>query len=171
LPASVAYQESHWDPDAVSPTGVRGIMMLTQATARHIGIDKRTDPLQSIQGGAKYLKRLYAKIPDRIGEPDRTWFALAAYNIGFGHLEDARIITQTRGGDPDKWIDVKQNLPLLARKKWYRQTEHGYARGYEPVRYVENIRSYYDVLAWYLQREHPAANKPKPVLAFFSRAL
>lgn len=173
LLAAVAYQESHWDPDAVSPTGVRGIMMLTRATARHLGIEKRADPVQSIQGGAKYLARLRDKIPQRIGEPDRTWFTLAAYNVGYGHLEDARIITERRGGDPDKWVDVKQNLPLLTRKKWYRTTKHGYARGYEPVRYVENIRSYYDVLSWYLEQEQPdpAHKTPRPVLAFTSHAL
>jgi membrane-bound lytic murein transglycosylase F len=73
--------------------------------------------------------------------------ALAAYNVGFGHLEDARKITEQRGLDPDKWIDVKTSLPLLAQRKWYKKTKYGYARGWEPVRYVENIRSYYDILS------------------------
>ena len=146
LLAAVAYQESHWNPKAISPTGVRGIMMLTKATAKQMKILNRLDPEQSIDGGAKYLATRLKKIPERINEPDKTWMALASYNIGFGHLEDARILTQQQGGDPDKWIDVKQYLPLLTQKKWYKQTKHGYARGKEPVTYIENVRQYYDLL-------------------------
>ena len=86
------------------------------------------------------------RLPDRIGEPDRTWFALAAYNVGFGHLEDARVLTDRQGGNPDNWEEVKQRLPLLSRKKWYKQTRYGYARGLEPVRFVEKIRKYYNAL-------------------------
>jgi membrane-bound lytic murein transglycosylase F len=81
-----------------------------------------------------------------VAEPDRTWFALASYNVGFGHVQDARKITRLNGGDPNKWIDVKKSLPLLARKKWYKNTKYGYARGWEPVKYVENIRQYYAYL-------------------------
>ncbi|MDX1455768.1 MAG: membrane-bound lytic murein transglycosylase MltF [Gammaproteobacteria bacterium] len=153
LLAAIGYQESHWDPDAVSPTGVRGIMMLTRNTARHVGIDNRRDAEESILGGARYFDRVKDKIPDRIEEPDRTWLALAAYNVGFGHLEDARILTEAAGDDPDKWIDVREYLPLLSQKKWYSRTKHGYARGREPVLYVENIRSYYDILVWITNQE------------------
>ncbi|MGB5339574.1 MAG: membrane-bound lytic murein transglycosylase MltF [Gammaproteobacteria bacterium] len=164
LLAAIAYQESHWDPDAVSPTGVRGLMMLTQDTAREIGIENRIDPELSIRGGARYLARMLKKIPERIPEPDRTWLALAAYNIGFGHLEDARILTQNNNGDIDKWVDVKENLPLLSKKKWFQQTRHGYARGSEPVRYVENIRTYFDILVWYTDRDVIRRPEPVPVL-------
>lgn len=153
LLAAIGYQESLWNPKARSPTGVRGLMMLTQDTAKHVKIKNRLDPEQSIKGGAKYFKRVLAKIPDRIPAPDRIWLALASYNVGFGHLEDARIITITNKGDPDKWIDVKKNLPLLGRKKWYKKTKHGYARGWEPVKYVENIRKYYDLLVGMESRE------------------
>lgn len=153
LLAAAAYQESHWDPEAISPTGVRGIMMLTMATASEVGVEERTDPVQSIRGGALYLKLLLDKIPDRIHDPDRSWLALASYNIGFGHLEDARIMTQSQGGDPDSWKDVKERLPLLTKRKWHSQTRHGYARGTETLRYVENIRSYYDILVWLTDRE------------------
>jgi len=149
LLAAIGYQESHWNPKARSPTGVRGIMMLTLPTAEYLGIENRNDPQQSIEGGAKYIKKLIKRIPKQIKEPDRTWFALAAYNVGLGHLEDARVITQKRGGNPNAWRDVKDNLPLLSQRKWYKQTKHGYARGREPVRYVEYIRSYYDLLVWY----------------------
>jgi membrane-bound lytic murein transglycosylase F len=104
--------------------------------------------VQSIKGGALYFQQQLEKIPARITEPDRTWFALAAYNIGYGHLEDARILTQQQGRNPDKWLDVKQSLPLLENDAWFTQTKYGYARGEEPVIYVENIRSYYDLLVW-----------------------
>lgn len=148
LLAAVAYQESHLRPKATSPTGVRGLMMLTQSTARHVGIGNRLDPEQSIKGGANYFSRVHRKIPARIPEPDRTWFALASYNVGFGHLEDARILTEAGGKNPDRWMDVKEFLPRLAQKKWYSRTKYGYARGHEPVAYVQNIRRYYDMLAW-----------------------
>lgn len=148
LLAAIGYQESHWNPRAKSPTGVRGMMMLTLATAKQLGIKNRLDPQQSILGGARYLRLIEEKIPDRVEEPDRLWLALAGYNVGFGHLEDARILTERSGGDPDKWADVKRHLPLLSQKKWYKKTRHGYARGREPVAYVDNIRSYYDLLTW-----------------------
>lgn len=146
LLAAVAYQESHWNQHAISPTGVRGIMMLTKATAKQMKVTNRLDPEQSIEGGAHYLSTRIQRIPQRIAEPDRTWMALASYNIGLGHLEDARILTQRQGADPDRWIDVKQRLPLLADKQWYPKTKHGYARGKEPVTYVENVRHYLQML-------------------------
>lgn len=147
LVASVAYQESHWNQHATSPTGVRGIMMLTKATAKQMNVSDRLDPEQSIEGGSHYLATRIQKIPARITEPDRTWMALASYNIGLGHLEDARILTQRDNGDPDKWVDVKQRLPLLSEKKWYEKTKHGYARGHEPVIYIENVRHYFELLS------------------------
>jgi len=148
LLAAISYQESHWNPTARSYTGVRGMMMLTLATAKQMGIKSRLDTEQSIRGGAKYFKRMIAMMPDRIPTPDRIWFALASYNIGFGHLNDARIITQRQGGDPDRWVEVKTRLPLLQQKKYYKNTKYGYARGEEPVHYVDNIRRYYDTLSW-----------------------
>lgn len=161
LLAAVGYQESHWDPDARSPTGVRGIMMLTQPTAEFLGIENRIDPEQSISGGAKYLANLITRIPEQIKQPDRNWFALAAYNVGLGHLEDARIITEIRGGNPNAWADVKENLPLLSRRKWYQKTKHGYARGREPVNYVGNIRSYYDILTWFDEQDNNVIAYPQ----------
>ena len=163
LLASIGYQESLWNPRAKSPTGVRGLMMLTRATAKQMKVKNRLDPAQSIRGGAAYIARVHKKVPQRIPEPDRTWLALAAYNVGFGHVEDARIITQRRGGNPDRWIDVKESLPLLARKKWYENTRYGYARGWEPVKYVENIRQYFAYLADFDTRgarEVPGSGKP-----------
>ena len=156
LLAAQGYQESHWDTEAVSPTGVRGIMMLTNATAKRLKIENREDPWQSIDGGSRYLKMLMDKLPKRIKQPDRLWFALAAYNVGTGHLEDARILTQKAGDNPDSWLDVRKHLPLLANPEWHKKTRHGYARGYEPVAYVNRIRGYYAILSWHdRQRKKP----------------
>ena len=151
LIASMGYQESHWKSDATSPTGVRGLMMLTRITAKEMGIKNRLDAENSIKGGARYFAKIKARISERIPEPDRTWFALASYNVGYGHLEDARILTEKGGKDPDAWIDVKEFLPLLQKKKYYKKTRYGYARGNEPVIYVQNIRRYFDVLTWMTQ--------------------
>ncbi len=142
LLAAVAYQESHWNPKARSPTGVRGLMMLTLNTAREMKIKNRLDPLQSLQGGAAYLAKLKARLPKRIIEPDRTLMTLAAYNVGLGHLEDARILTERSGKNPDLWIDVRDHLPLLSNKQYYTTLKYGYARGSEPVTYVDNIQYY-----------------------------
>jgi len=162
LLAAVGYQESHWNARAVSRTGVSGVMMLTRTTAGELGVANRRDPAQSIDGGARYLSELLTRLPERIGLPDRLWLALAAYNIGMGHLEDARILTERQGGDPDRWEDVAERLPLLSRERHYRTLKHGYARGYEALQYVTNIRTYFQVLTWLDHRQHPllAANKP-----------
>ncbi len=147
LLAAIGYQESHWNPKAISPTGVRGIMMLTRKTATELGVN-RLDPASSIEGGAKYYSQILNKMNPDIPQPDRSWLAMAAYNIGYYHLQDARRITRLRKQNPNYWLDVKKSLPLLTQKKWYSKTRYGYARGYEPVQYVENIRSYYDILKW-----------------------
>ncbi|MET0052442.1 MAG: membrane-bound lytic murein transglycosylase MltF [Candidatus Thiodiazotropha sp.] len=161
LLAAIGYQESHWNPKAKSPTGVRGIMMLTLATAKHMKIESRLDPEQSIIGGAKYLRFVENRLPDDIPEPDRLWLTLAGYNVGFGHVEDARVLTQQLGDDPDKWADVKKHLPKLSLKKWYKNLKRGYARGSEAVNYVDNIRAYYELLKWQL-RQTEAKKKSAP---------
>ena len=155
LLAAIGYQESHWDPAATSYTGVRGLMMLTEETARSLDLSDRLDPRQSIFGGAQYFARIRNQIPARIQEPDRTWFTLAAYNVGIGHLEDARILTQMHGKNPDSWTDVREHLPLLTQAKWYSRVKRGYARGWEPVRFVDNIRSYIDILDWVATDSRP----------------
>lgn len=148
LLAAIGYQESHWDPAAVSPTGVRGIMMLTRKTAKDLNIKNRRDPESSIFGGARYFKQLLGKININAPESDRLWMAMSAYNIGYGHLLDAKAIARKQNKNPYRWADLKKTFPLLAKKKWYKQSRFGYARGWEPVTYVENIRSYYDILKW-----------------------
>ncbi len=155
--AAIAYQESHWNPQATSPTGVRGLMMLTRATADGVGVTDRINPEQSIRGGAKYLQQLMDKIPSTVPEDERIWFALAAYNMGFGHMLDVRALTKKQGGNPDSWVEVKQRLPMLSQKRYYTQTNYGYARGHEAYKYVENIRRYMVSLTGYLQEKEKQA--------------
>lgn len=147
LLAALAYQESHWDPTAKSPTGVRGIMMLTRRTAQSLGVNNRLDPKAAIDGGARYLADRHRRLPETIPEPDRTFLALASYNIGRGHLLDARQLARDLGKNPDSWKDMEQVLPLKADKRYYPSTRYGYARGYEPVHYVQRIRNYRDVIS------------------------
>jgi membrane-bound lytic murein transglycosylase F len=148
LLAAIGYQESKWNPDAASPAGAKGLMQLTNETASAANVSDPSDPRESIFGGARYFRMVSAKIPAHVPEPDRTWFALAAYNIGYGHVEDARVLAQKAGRDPDSWQDVREFLPLLEQEYWYTQTVNGYARGWEPVRYVDNVKSYRDLLEW-----------------------
>ena len=146
LLAAIGYQESQWNALATSPTGVRGLMMLTGQTADRMGVANRLDARQSILGGARYLALMKDALPERIAEPDRTWLALAAYNQGQGHMEDARRIAQARGGNPDNWADVKEALPYLSRGTYAKTMKYGYARGHEALGFAENIRNYYDIL-------------------------
>ena len=146
LLAALGYQESKWDPFATSPTNVRGIMMLTEDTADEMGVNDRLDPKQSIIAGSKYLVNMKEMIPSRIADPDRTWLALASYNVGYGHLEDARVLAHRKGLNPDVWPDLKKTLPLLANAAHHSTVKHGFARGGEPVIFTENIRTYYDIL-------------------------
>jgi membrane-bound lytic murein transglycosylase F len=149
--AALAYQESHWDPAAVSPTGVRGIMMLTSPTADALGVN-RMDPKQSIHGGARYLAQLLERVPVAVRGQDRLWFALAAYNVGLGHVYDAQHLARRLGKNANVWGDVRTVLPLLAKKAYYRNTKYGYARGKEPVHFVDRIRNYLHVLDDYLAK-------------------
>ena len=127
LIAAISYQESHWNHKAVSKTKVKGLMMLTKDTASYIGVKNRLDPNQSVYGGVRYLENIFKRLPSSIVGSDRIWMTLAAYNVGLGHLEDARIITQRFGYNPNYWSDVKKHLPLLRLKKFYKKTKYGYA--------------------------------------------
>lgn len=147
LIAAISYQESHWDTFSTSPTNVRGLMMLTEGTADQMGVSDRLDPKQSIRAGAKYVNVMRESMPDRIPEPDRTFMALAAYNIGYAHVEDARVLAQRLKLNPDRWADVKKTLVMLNDPTYYLNAKYGYCSGGAPVIYVESIRSYYNILA------------------------
>ena len=159
LLAAISYQESHWDPLATSPTGVRGLMMLTKNTAQSLGLSDRTDAEQSISGGMRYLQDMMSKVPDSVPQDEKIWFALAAYNMGYAHMLDARALTAKQKGNPDSWADVKQRLPLLSQKPWYSKLTYGYARGHEAYAYVENIRKYQISLVGYLQEKEKKATE------------
>ena len=149
LLAALSYQESHWDTLSTSPTKVRGLMMLTQATSKRMGVTNRLDPKQSIPAGAKYVNLMIRALPARIPNPDRIYMALASYNIGFAHVEDARILAQRLGLNPDSWVDVKKALLKLRKSQYYRKAKYGYCGCAQPIIYVESIRSYYSILTRY----------------------
>jgi membrane-bound lytic murein transglycosylase F len=163
LLAAIAYQESKWDGQATSETGVRGLMQLTEETAKRLGGVDRLDPQASALAAARYLHDLKERLPPRIAEPDRTWLALAAYNIGIAHLEDARILAQKQKLSADRWSAVKKTLPLLALPEYYEDSKFGYARGGMPVAFVDRVRAYYGIL---LAQEPPL----KPRLKMLSDA-
>lgn len=148
LLAAIGYQESKWDATAISNNGALGVMMLTSDTADAMGIKDRTNAQQSIFAGARYLAETREKVPDRIPEPDRTWITVAAYNVGFGHVEDARVLAQMDGKNPDSWADIRDELPRLAEQRWFMKVKRGYARGWEPVQFVDRVQRYLTLLEW-----------------------
>jgi membrane-bound lytic murein transglycosylase MltF len=148
--AALGYQESKWLPAAVSPQGAQGLMMLMPQTAKKMGVTNVFAADQNIMAGAKYLALMRTRIPKRIKDPDRTWLAMAAYNIGIGHLEDARIITQMRKKNPDRWADVRTNLPRLSDPKWHSRVKRGYARGEETAEFVERVSQFNSLLEHYV---------------------
>jgi membrane-bound lytic murein transglycosylase F len=158
LLAALSYQESKWDPLATSFTGVRGMMMLTGDTADRLGVKNRLDPKESIRAGARYLADLADDLPEEVKEPDRTWLALAAYNLGMGHMNGARAIAEGMGRDPNSWYEMKKVLPLLAKPEYYARLKSGRARGGEAVIMVENIRTYYDILTRFAPAYKPLMN-------------
>ena len=147
LLAALAYQESHWDASLVSPTGVRGLMMLTGDTADRLGVKNRLDPYESIMGGARYLDMLRDEIPVSVPEPDRTWMAIASYNVGPAQINAARSLAKNQKLNPDSWADLKKTLPLLGQTKGGTKI-----RGGEAVVTAENVRMYYAILS----RSYPA---------------
>lgn len=166
LLAAVSYRESHWDTFNTSPTGVRGLMMLTESTADLMGVTDRLDPKQSVPAGAKYIVKMIDTVPDHIPEPDRTYMGLAAYNIGYAHLEDARVLATRLKLNPDRWADVKKTLVMLNDPEYYTTLKYGYASGGAPVIFVESIRSYQRILERYQPSHIPSNNAFKIAQAY-----
>jgi len=158
--AALGYQESRWRPAAVSPRGAQGVMMLMPQTAKKMGVDNVFSADENILGGARYLAYMKERIPQRIRDPDRTWMAMAAYNIGIGHLEDARIITQMRKKNPDRWADVRANLPRLSDPRWHSRVKRGYANGQETVQFVERVTQFAAILESAVPEQETARNQP-----------
>jgi len=152
LLAAQSYQESHWNRKAKSPTGVRGIMMLTQPVAKSLGVTNRLHAEQNIYAGAKFQAKMKKMVAD-VDEPDRSWLALSAYNVGRGHFRDAQALARKLNKNPDRWSEMKDVLPLLSQKKYYKDLRYGYARGSEPVRYVTRIRNYDELLHQHFGKE------------------
>jgi len=146
LLAAQSYQESHWNPKAKSHTGVRGMMMLTLVTAKQMGIKNRLNAKQSIFGGAKYLAKLEKRFPKEIKGKNRWAFTLAAYNVGMGHIHDAQLLARKLNRNPYSWKDMKYILPLLSQAKYYKKLKYGYARGNEPVAYVNAIQNFVNII-------------------------
>lgn len=146
LIAAVAYQESKWDQSATSHTGVKGIMQLTLSTADYLGINNRENPHESIQGGAYYLKYLFSKTSKKLSNYERWTQALAAYNIGWAHLSDAKLLTIELDKNPFKWSDLRQILPLLEDEIYYSKLRFGTARGKETVQFVDHVIAYHKLL-------------------------
>lgn len=146
LVAAVAYQESHWKPDARSHTGVRGIMMLTATTAEHLGVEDRLDPVESLHAGARYIADLKARIPEEVRGPDRLWFALAAYNMGYAHMLDARALAEGLGLDKNRWTDLRRALSIMDKPGYASRLKYGRARGGQALRFVQQVRAYQHIL-------------------------
>ncbi len=144
--AAVAYQESKWDSNAISFTGVKGLMQLTTQTAEHVGITDREDPIQSIQGGAYYLKYLYQKSPGHLQPSERWVQALAGYNMGWAHLRDIHRLGRFKGMNAYRWEQLKKLLPMKSEEKYIKHFNFGLARGSETVNFIENVITYYQFL-------------------------
>ncbi|MGR8949657.1 MAG: membrane-bound lytic murein transglycosylase MltF [Gammaproteobacteria bacterium] len=162
LLAALSYQESHWDPNAKSPTGVKGLMMLTRNTAKELGVS-RLDPSESIHGGTRYLANLQSRLEDEIAHEEQPLMALAAYNVGFGHLRDAQRVARRMNKNSSKWRIVKAHLPLLNKEKYAKQTRYGRARGGQAVHYVEGVRRYFSMIRLLEPEERVVSEKtPAP---------
>jgi membrane-bound lytic murein transglycosylase F len=145
LIAAQIYQESHLNPWAKSQAGARGLMQILPSTGKSLGIHDLFDPVQNINAGVQHLRNLFEHFNKANGQ-DRLLISMAAYNIGQGHIQDARKLARKKGLDPNKWESLSKTLPLLQYKKYYKHAKYGFCRGTEPVRYIKQIMIYFNVL-------------------------
>ena len=146
LLAAISYQESHWNPKAISDTGVRGMMMLTQKTAKEMGIKKRTNPEDSIYGGANYFQKTMDRLPSEISKLDRIWMTLAAYNLGFKNIELARDLAESSSLNQNLWSEVSVSLERILLERYGKESEE-FIKHDQVVKYVERINLYYTTLS------------------------
>lgn len=142
LLAALIYQESQFDPNASSWAGAVGLMQLMPRTARAFGAQNPRDPRESIEAGVAFIEWLEDYWESRIEDPEeRQRFVIASYNVGQGHVQDARRLAEAFGANPDIWDDVAVYLEKKMYAEYYNHevVQFGYARGIEPVRYVNNI--------------------------------
>ena len=157
LLASISYQESRWNNNAVSPTGVKGVMMLTKNTAKMLNVN-RLNPNESIVGAARYFSNLVEKYSS-YNEITRTNLALASYNAGPNHVNDILLLAKNNDDDVENWNVLKSYLYKLNQKKYYKEMKYGYARGWEAVQYIENVKQYYDIITFLDNKDKKIENE------------
>lgn len=144
LMAAQCYQESTFDPQAISWAGAQGLMQIMPATADHLGLPRTRlfDPEANIAAAAKYLDELDRKMSDVSDRYERMNFVLACYNGGYHHIRDAMALTRKYGGNVQRWNEVARYVLLLGSSEYYRDpvVKYGYMRGQETVEYVRRIR-------------------------------
>ncbi|KFA90430.1 transporter substrate-binding domain-containing protein [Archangium violaceum] len=144
LMAAQAWRESHFDPKAKSWVGAQGLFQVMPTTGSSMGFTELEDPEQGTHAGVRYMHQMLGRLAPTIPFKHRLRFALAAYNVGLGHVLDARRLAAEQGLDPDKWFGhVEKAMLLLEKPEHYRRARHGYCRGSEPVRYVSDIQARY----------------------------
>ena len=143
LLAAMSYQESGFDPQAVSSMGAMGLMQLMPSTADAMGVprDKRFDPEQNISASARYIRKVSQSFSDIKDAEERIKFTLAAYNGGVGHVQDAQTLTRKAGRDHQVWQEVAPFILHLSEPRYYRDPDvlNGYMRGSATEAYVRLI--------------------------------
>ncbi|MFC3152147.1 transporter substrate-binding domain-containing protein [Litoribrevibacter euphylliae] len=141
---SQMYQESRFNPKARSHVGAKGLMQVLPRTGKELGIHDLYNPEANIRAGVFYLDWVRDRFPKQLVPAERVLFALAGYNAGYGHVQDARRLARKKGWNPDQWFgSVEKAMLLLSKRKYYRNARFGYVRGREPVEYVRQIQRRY----------------------------
>ena len=154
------YQESKFDPQATSWVGARGLMQIMPVTGRELGFTDLHDPEDNIHAGVKYMSQLVNRFDSNVPIEERTRFALAAYNVGYGHVLDARRLAREKGWNPDKWFGhVEQAMRLLTKPAYHKRARYGFCRCGQPVHYVGNIQNMYDAYVGMLTMARASAPK------------
>ena len=159
------YQESHFDPNAISYAGAKGLMQLLPATAEQVGINERANPDKSIYGGIRYLDYLRGRFEDDLQLEDRTWFTLAAYNAGYNRVEKARELAEKIGLDKNRWFENVEVAMLMLARPYEKDGEYvRECRCGQTVVYIREIKTLYNNYVRLTQSIKTAeAVRPAPV--------